>query len=149
MRTYALNNCAVQTSEPLLTLSVRVNQQKVRYEECSNDKLHFEPATGTGVNNGVITVNTISTDLNGLAWQSCGSIATTGASGISRDYTMIVCPDAVDFGGAAAWGQAPGSISWYRSMYASAPIVQVHEAVSFDSSTFVTIVSTMIGIDLC
>jgi len=40
---------------------------------------------------------------------------------------MIVCPDVVDFGGAAAWGSRPGSYTWYRSMYASAPIVQMHE----------------------
>jgi len=148
VQTYILNNYAVQTSEPLLTLSIRLNPQKVRYEECSNGQLHFEPATGAGVNNGVITVTT-STNLNGLAWQSCGTIATTGVSGISRDYTMIVCPDVVDFDGAAAWGQAPGSLTWYRSMYASAPIVQVHEVVSFDFSIFITDASTMIGIDLC
>ena len=43
-------------SEPVLTLFIRLNHQKVRYEECSNGKLHFVPATGTGVNNGVITV---------------------------------------------------------------------------------------------
>jgi len=131
VQTYTINNYAVQTSEPLLTLSIRLNQQKVRYEECSNDQLHFEPATGTGVTNGVITVTT-STNLDGLAWQSCGTIATDAVSGISRDFTMIVCPDVVDFGGAAAWGQKPGSVSWYRSVYASAPIVQVHEVVSFD-----------------
>jgi len=118
-----------------------LNQQKVRYEECSNGKLHFEPATGTGVTNGVLTVNT-STELNGLAWGTCGTIATTGANGISRDYTMVVCPDVVDFGGAAAWGNLPGSMSWYLSMYASAPIVQVHEIVSFDFSIFITNVST-------
>jgi hypothetical protein len=40
---------------------------------------------------------------------------------------MIVCPDVVNFGGAAAWGQMPGSISWYRSRFASGPIVQMHE----------------------
>jgi len=148
VQTYILNNYAVQTSEPLLTLSIRLNPQKVRYEECSNGQLHFEPATGAGVNNGVITVST-STNLDGLAWGTCGSIATTGASGISRDYTMIVCPDVVDFGGAAAWGQKPGSISWYRSVYASGPIVQVHEVVSFDFSIFINNASTMIGIDLC
>ena len=61
---------------------------------------------------------------------------------------MIVCPDVVNFGGAAAWGQRPGSVSWYRSMYASAPVVQVHELVSFDLSIFITNVSKMIDIDL-
>jgi len=98
----------------------------VRYDDCSNGALIFDPATGTNVNNGVLTVTTLS-DLNGMAWQNCGTIATNGANalGISRDFTMIVCPDVVNFGGAAAWGNLPGNISWYRSMYASAPIVQV------------------------
>ena len=137
----------VPMSEPLLTLSIRLNHQKVRYEECSNGKLHFEPATGDEVNNGVLTVTT-TTNLNGLSWRSCGTIGTNGASGISRDYTMIICPDVVDFGGAAAWGEAPGSVSWYRSMYASAPIVQVHEVVSFDFSMFITNAPKMIDIDL-
>jgi len=40
---------------------------------------------------------------------------------------MIVCPDVVDFGGAAAWGSRPGSYTWYKSKYASVPIVQMHE----------------------
>ena len=119
-----------------------MNQQKVRYEECSNGQLNFEPATGTGVNNGVITVTT-STDLNGLAWKSCGTIGLDAVSEISRDYTMIICPDVVDFAGAAAWGSKPGSKSWYRSISADAPIVQVHEVVSFDFSMFITSVSTI------
>jgi len=98
----------------------------VRYDDCSNGALIFDPVTGTHVNNGVITVTTLN-NLNGMTWQDCGIIATNGANalGISRDFTMIVCPDVVDFEGAAAWGNMPGSVSWYRSMYASAPIVQV------------------------
>jgi hypothetical protein len=103
-----------------------IHQQRVRYNDCSNGALIFNPATGTNVNNGVLTVTTTS-NLNGMAWQDCGNIAINGANalGISTDFTMIVCPDIVDFGGAAAWGNLPGSYSWYRSMYASAPIVQV------------------------
>jgi len=103
-----------------------VHEQKVRYNDCSNGALIFEPTTGPNVNNGVITVTT-SNNLNGMAWQDCGTIATNGANalGISRDFTMIVCPDVVNFDGAAAWGNLPGSVSWYQSQYASAPIVQV------------------------
>jgi len=43
---------------------------------------------------------------------------------------MIICPDAVNFGGGAAWGQVGGFKTWYMSSYASAPIVQAHEIVS-------------------
>jgi hypothetical protein len=102
------------------------NNLRARYIECSNGQLTFEPATGTGLNNGILTVTTAE-NLNGLIWTSCGDIAISGATGISRDFTMIVCPDVVNFDGAAAWGQMPGSVSWYLSAYASTPIVQVHE----------------------
>ena len=40
---------------------------------------------------------------------------------------MIVCPNVVDFQNRAAFAQEPGSISWYRSEYASVPAVQMHE----------------------
>ena len=98
----------------------------MRYDDCSNGALIFEPATGTNVNNGVLTVTTPN-NLNGMIWRDCGTIATNGANalGIRRDFTMIICPDVVDFGGAAAWGNMPGSVSWYKSQYASHPIVQV------------------------
>ncbi|GFH47515.1 hypothetical protein CTEN210_03990 [Chaetoceros tenuissimus] len=92
------------------------------YDECSNGLLQFQPASG----NGVITVKTNET-LNGMGWRTCGTIALDGAGSIDRDYTMIVCPSVVDFGGAAAWGQLQGTISWYKSTYASVPIVQIHE----------------------
>ena len=102
------------------------HQQRVRYEDCSNGALIFKPATGTNVNKGVLTVTT-SNNLRGMTWRDCGTIATNGANvlGISRDFTMIVCPDVVNFEGAAAWGNMPGSVSWYKSQYASLPIVQV------------------------
>ena len=105
---------------------IRDIYQRVRYDDCSNGALIFDPATGTNVNNGVLTVTTTE-NLDGMTWQNCGRIATNGARGIAKDYTMIVCPDVVNFGGAAAWGQMPGSITWYMSRYASAPIVQMHE----------------------
>eukprot|EP00979_Chaetoceros_neogracilis_P006476 scaffold1320_cov166-Chaetoceros_neogracile.AAC.1 len=64
-----------------------------------------------------------------MTWQSCGNIAMNGTNGIDRDYTMIVCLDVFDFGGGAVVrGQRPGSVCWYKSTYASAPIVvQMHE----------------------
>jgi hypothetical protein len=65
-----------------------------------------------------------------MFYSTCVSIANYGAHvrEITRDYTMIVCPDVVNFGGAAAYGTfPPGTTSWYRSRYASAPIVQMHE----------------------
>eukprot|EP00979_Chaetoceros_neogracilis_P016215 scaffold7356_cov164-Chaetoceros_neogracile.AAC.2 len=124
----ACDECAPSQSEAKMSNDVFYdeNNLRVRYDDCSNGALIFDPATGTNVNNGVLTVTTTE-NLDGMTWQNCGRIATNGARGINRDYTMIVCPDVVNFGGAAAWGQMPGSISWYKSRYASAPIVQMHE----------------------
>lgn len=103
------------------------NNLKVRYWDCSNGQLDFIYGTGTGVNNGVITVTT-SNNLNGATWQSCGSWASALLpNDVSYNHVMYICPDVVNFEGAAAWGSRPGSNSWYRSQYASAPIVQVHE----------------------
>jgi len=101
----------------------------VRYDECSNGALIIDPTNGANVNNGILTVTTTQ-NLKGMTWRLCGNIATNGASGISRDFTMIVCPDVVDFGGAVAWGTAPGTLSWYKSMYASVPLVQVSHIYS-------------------
>ena len=106
----------------------------MRYDECSNGQLTFIPATGTGVNDGVITVST-TTNLSTQDWRQCGNIGLNLVTGVSANYRMIVCPDVVDFEGAAAWGQMPGYISWYLSSYASVPIVQVHEVVSKASRT--------------
>jgi len=98
----------------------------VRYDDCSNGALQFNEASGTNVNNGVLTVTTTE-DLNAATWKECGNIAINGAYGISRDFIMIVCPNVVDFQNRAAFAQEPGSISWYRSEYASVPAVQMHE----------------------
>jgi len=62
-----------------------------------------------------------------MSWKACGNIGFRGSGGIARDYTMIVCPDEVDFGNAAAYAVSPGSMSWFKSQYASAPTVQMHE----------------------
>jgi len=85
------------------------NNLAIRYKECSNDQLTFAPATGTydgnSINNGVITVTVPNgVSMTGMTWRTCGSYATSEASSITRNFLMIVCPDVVDFGGAAAWG---------------------------------------------
>ena len=104
----------------------RVNLRE-RFRACSKNKLNFVPATGPRVNNGVITVQT-SSSLRGISYTACGNLASRALpSGISRNYIMYVCPDNANFNGAAAWGQKPGTLSWYPSKYASAADVQVHE----------------------
>ena len=104
----------------------RVNLSE-RFRVCSKDKLTFSPATGARVTNGVITVQT-SSSLRGVSYGNCGNLALRALpSGISRSYTMFVCPDIANFGGGSAWGQLPGSLTWYLSKYASNADVQVHE----------------------
>lgn len=98
-----------------------------RYQACSKNQLTFSPATGQGVNNGVITVQTPS-NLSNVSYSNCGNLALSVLpGGISRSYTMFVCPDVANFGDAAALGERPGSLTWYLSRYASAADVQVHE----------------------
>ena len=46
---------------------------------------------------------------------------------LSYDYIMYVCPDVTNFMNGAAWGQKPGSATWYPSEYASNADVMVHE----------------------
>lgn len=102
------------------------NNLAKRFDDCSNGQLKFIPAQGTNVNNGILTVTTAE-NLNQIGWQTCGNIATAAAELIARQHILIVCPDEVDFNGAAAWGSTGGAITWYRSKYASMPVVQVHE----------------------
>lgn len=85
------------------------------------------PATGAGVTNGVTTVS-IEGDLNTKDHFYCmekarSKIDTT----ITRDFTMIICPNVIDFDGAAAYASKPGSYSWFLSKFASIPLVQFHE----------------------
>ena len=101
--------------------------QAVRFDECSNGKLQMIPAVGTGVTNGVTTVR-IDGDLSTKDHFYCMEKARIAvATTIIRDFTMIICPNVIDFDGAAAYASKPGSNSWYLSKYASIPMVQFHE----------------------
>jgi len=102
------------------------NNLAKRFDDCSNGQLKFTPAQGTNVNNGILTVKT-AVNLNQMDWQTCGNVATAAAGLITRDHILIVCPNEVDFNGAAAWGSTGGVITWYRSQFASFPVIQVHE----------------------
>ncbi|GFH44443.1 hypothetical protein CTEN210_00917 [Chaetoceros tenuissimus] len=103
------------------------NNMAVRFDECSGGKLKMIPATGNGVNNGVLTVS-IDGDFSELEhWDCLGRAKDMIPSDIIRDHTMFVCPDEIDFGTAAALAYKPGTISWYLSSYVSIPLVQFHE----------------------
>lgn len=82
---------------------IRGNNLKERYGECSNGSLILNPASGNRVHNGVLTIET-TTSMHGADWTTCGNVASMSSSGISRDLTMVVCPEEVNFRGAAAWG---------------------------------------------
>lgn len=102
------------------------NNLKKVYWRCSRRKLEFIPATP----NAVITIVPPS-DVCGMKWREAGDYAIDELQNqfeyIDRSHTLIVMPNCVDFEGAAAWAESPGSKSWYRSLYASLPLVQVHE----------------------
>lgn len=85
------------------------------------------PATGAGVNNGVITVS-IDGDFSDFDFKDCMWRANEKvSSNIIRDHTMFICPDDSNFGTAAAFAYSPGRISWYLSSYINIPLVQFHE----------------------
>jgi hypothetical protein len=84
-----------------------LQQQRVRYDDCSNGALIFDPATGTNVNGGIFTVSTTA-DLNGITWQSCSNITINGANGIDRDYTMIFLSRYCRYW----WRSCMGTMSW-------------------------------------
>ena len=92
------------------------------YWRCSRRKLEFIPATP----NAVITIVPPS-DVCGMKWREAGDYAIDELQNqfeyIDRSHTLIVMPNCVDFEGAAAWAESPGSKSWYRSLYASLPLV--------------------------
>jgi hypothetical protein len=95
------------------------NNLKERYNDCSNGKLQLIPAIGSGITNGVLTVEVQRSeyggDLSSMTWQECGDIGERGASGINRNFVAYVCPDTVNFEGAAAWG-AMVSVDYRFSM---------------------------------
>ena len=46
----------------------------------------------------------------------------------AHEYTMYICPEAVDFGGAAGMAKVNGyKSSWFSDTYGSSPFVQMHE----------------------
>ena len=95
-------------------------------DECSNGKLRIMPAEGDNVVKGVLTVNT-QKNLANANFRECGKYGTNAAKHIHRHYTMIVCPDEVEFNGAAAYAERPGRISYFMSTYASYKFIHLHE----------------------
>lgn len=62
-----------------------------------------------------------------MQWRDAGDYAIAELQSqfehIDRSHTLIVMPNCVNFEGAAAWAESPGTKSWYKSQYASLPVV--------------------------
>ena len=112
-------------------------KQKTIYEKCSDGKLRINPATGPGINNGVLSLEAPGNicsmsynDVSSWAFQQY-EVDRLFASGSTAkvSHKIFVMPNnpCVDFNGAAAWGQVNRSISWYQSRSVSFPAVHVHE----------------------
>lgn len=110
------------------------------YNACSNGQLTFEPAWGPetvrvwdSVTNRQTTTGVINiTPPNNICkmnWRDAGNYALSKMKNkvYWATHKVIILPDCVDFGGAAAWGETPGDTTWYKAQYASFPVTQVHE----------------------
>ena len=88
------------------------------------------PAVGPGVTNGVTTVSIegdLTTKDHLYCMEKAISVIDTTIGNIIRDFTMIICPDVIDFENAAAYAMKPGNYTWFLSKFASIPLVQAHE----------------------
>ncbi len=95
---------------------------------CSANKFTLIPATGSGVNNGVITV-TVGSPIAGMYYSDVSDLVENliPSSGIdSYTYTMMVFPEGVDLD-ASGRGQMPGTFTWYDNDYAEYATLGVHE----------------------
>ena len=110
---------------------------------CSNGARNYIPAcaddaAGCGsapIVNGVIEVP-ITDNVSGVASGTVVNWVTTATNTLlsphnlstgSFTQVMFILPDAVSWGGAAAWAYLPGSVSAFRSSYSYRMGVQVHE----------------------
>ena len=85
---------------------------------CSGNQLIFEPATGTGVSNGVVQVTvptaiTSSSDPDNVM-KEANTIITAAGSAYDYTFAMYVMSDTPAWGGYAAFAYTPGEISWYK-----------------------------------
>ena len=84
--------------------------------------------------NGVMECD-IQQNIAGISYASVGNWNVDYANNIlnplglsTSDFHLFhVIPEEANFGGGAAWGQVPGTVTWYRDSYAYRVGVQVHE----------------------
>lgn len=121
---------SVTSSEEQLYTDFFTDENNLRevYRKCSNDKLILNPATGSSVHNGVLTIKPPE-NICAMGWKDVGNYAVAEIASLdwSADFKTIIMPDCVNFEGAAAWGETPGDTTWILSKYSSYPVTQVHE----------------------
>ena len=91
---------------------------------CSNQKFELLPATGSAVNNGVITI-TVNQAIAGMDKDDITDLAEALLPSAidSYTFTMVVLPELA----AVGYGQWPGTYTWYRTGYAQYAELGVHE----------------------
>ena len=102
--------------------------QKSVFLGCSDQKFEIIPATGSAVNNGVITV-TVNYAVAGVDYSDVNdSVEALIPSSIdSYTYTLMVFPASVNLGGSAGLGQHPGTFTWYETDSVQYIKLGVHE----------------------
>jgi hypothetical protein len=82
------------------------------------------------VNNGIITVE-LEGSIKNRPWSNVGNRAlkiVQRMSGIDKaHYGAFIMPNSVDFDGGVALGLNPGRYTFFKSLAASVPPIQVHE----------------------
>ena len=94
------------------------------YSSCSNGQLTFVPSPSQQY--GVLE-RTAPSDICGVHYSTVAGNLGININDYDADHIMFVMPDCVEWGNAAGWAQAPGSLSWYPNQYVHLPVTQVHE----------------------
>ncbi len=92
--------------------------------------MNFIPATGSEVNNGVVTIS-LGINVEGRMWENVAERAYNKLNSMygidPAHYGVFVMPNSVNFEDALAYGYLGGIFTFFKSMAASIPVVQVHE----------------------
>ncbi len=128
---------AVQLANDIFGIGDNPDPVNVRSQmlACSRGQLDYVPAAGDPlIVNGVMEVP-ITQNVEGVAsgdavnWVKAEAQSLLGSAIDINSFTqiMVVLPDEVSWGGAAAWAYLPGKLSAFRDAYSYRMGVQMHE----------------------
>jgi len=104
-------------------ISTQVFNNLSRYSTCSRGKLSFVPASGNGINGGVMTIK-VNSNMSDMVWNDAEQLVTDFMNNIgiawnTYDFTSYVFPESVNFGGNGGLAY----IDYYLSMFWNSQIM--------------------------